>query len=127
MSLFEDRRDSGTLTSTVFRPQVDETYFKGLQDTKPDVKFLASFGGTSTPPELFSHLTMGNKRRAAFVQNLIQYVTSYGFAGIDIAWLYPTTADKVYLLPSKARNSLKEHLINLILLGWLHELAERTT
>ncbi|XP_058459581.1 chitinase-3-like protein 2 [Malaya genurostris] len=66
----------------------------GLHEIGPGVQLLASFGGSTVPSELFSHLVENKSRRAAFVRNVINFVTNSGFGGVDIAWLYPTETDK---------------------------------
>ncbi|XP_055624134.1 uncharacterized protein LOC129767368 [Toxorhynchites rutilus septentrionalis] len=75
------------------RGELDKSYFKGLQELRPNLKLLASFGGSAVSPEMFYHLT-DNKRRAVFVRSLVHYVKNFGFSGVDIAWMYPTAADK---------------------------------
>lgn len=74
---------------------MDQSYFKRLQRDRPGVQFLASFGGTAVPPELFSHLSEDDGRLLRFVQQLVQFAKETGFNGLDISWMYPTQADNV--------------------------------
>ncbi|XP_065090551.1 endochitinase-like [Ochlerotatus camptorhynchus] len=75
--------------------KVDQSYFKRLHRDRPGVQFLASFGGTAVPPELFSHLSEDDGRLLRFVQQLVQFAKETGFNGLDISWMYPTQADNV--------------------------------
>ncbi|XP_062555465.1 uncharacterized protein LOC134220421 [Armigeres subalbatus] len=73
--------------------ELDQSYFKRLQKERPGVQFLASFGGTSVPAELFSHLSEDESRLLKFVQQLVRFTKQTGFNGLDIAWMYPIQAD----------------------------------
>ncbi|XP_055529933.1 endochitinase-like [Wyeomyia smithii] len=74
--------------------ELNGSKFNGLNKLGSGVKLLASFGGSAVPSELFSHLVEDSTRRAKFVRNAIRFVTRNEFSGVDIAWLYPTDADK---------------------------------
>lgn len=77
---------------------MDQSYFKRLQKERPGVQFLASFGGTSVPAELFSHLSEDESRLLKFVQQLVRFTKQTGFNGLDIAWMYPIQADNVTIV-----------------------------
>lgn len=84
---------------------VDRSYFKRLQQERPGVQFLASFGGTAVPAELFAHLAEDDGRLLMFVQQLVQFATETGFNGLDISWMYPTQADNVRFVNSNEQHS----------------------
>nr|XP_029721514.1 uncharacterized protein LOC115262777 [Aedes albopictus] len=94
--------------------ELDRSYFKRLQQERPGVQFLASFGGTAVPAELFAHLAEDDGRLLMFVQQLVQFATETGFNGLDISWMYPTQPDNVSysLLLKQLRTACdKEHLV----------------
>ncbi|XP_050079515.1 uncharacterized protein LOC126567329 [Anopheles maculipalpis] len=61
---------------------------------KTGLKIIASFGGSVVPSELFAFLTCDDRRRGAFVNNLIEFTLAHGFHGIDLAWLYPAPQER---------------------------------
>uniref|UniRef100_A0A182T467 GH18 domain-containing protein n=1 Tax=Anopheles maculatus TaxID=74869 RepID=A0A182T467_9DIPT len=61
---------------------------------KSGVKIIASFGGSVVPSELFAFLTCDDRRRGAFVKNLVEFTLAHGFHGIDLAWLYPAPQER---------------------------------
>ncbi|XP_052888322.1 endochitinase-like [Anopheles moucheti] len=61
---------------------------------KSGLKIIASFGGSVVPSELFAFLTCDDKRRGAFVNNLIEFTRAHGFHGVDLAWLYPAPQER---------------------------------
>ncbi|XP_021340962.1 acidic mammalian chitinase-like [Mizuhopecten yessoensis] len=61
-----------------------------LKTNNTDLKVLLSVGGWVQASESFSYMVSGPKRRRAFVSSSIDFLRSYGFDGLDIAWLYPT-------------------------------------
>uniref|UniRef100_A0A182YE47 Uncharacterized protein n=1 Tax=Anopheles stephensi TaxID=30069 RepID=A0A182YE47_ANOST len=61
---------------------------------KSGLKIIASFGGSVVPSELFAFLTCDDRRRAAFVNNLIEFTLAHGFHGVDLAWLYPAPQER---------------------------------
>uniref|UniRef100_A0A182K208 GH18 domain-containing protein n=1 Tax=Anopheles christyi TaxID=43041 RepID=A0A182K208_9DIPT len=61
---------------------------------KSGLKIIASFGGSVVPSELFAFLTCDDHRRAAFVNNLIEFTLAHGFHGIDLGWLYPAPQER---------------------------------
>uniref|UniRef100_A0A182W891 Uncharacterized protein n=1 Tax=Anopheles minimus TaxID=112268 RepID=A0A182W891_9DIPT len=66
----------------------------GVCKRKSGLKIIASFGGSVVPSELFAFLTSDDKRRAAFVNNLIEFTLAHGFHGVDLAWLYPAPQER---------------------------------
>ncbi|XP_049294143.1 uncharacterized protein LOC125769453, partial [Anopheles funestus] len=69
-------------------------FLKGVSKKKSGLKIIASFGGSVVPSELFAFLTCDEKRRGAFVNNLIEFTLAHGFHGVDLAWLYPAPQER---------------------------------
>uniref|UniRef100_A0A182NPZ9 GH18 domain-containing protein n=1 Tax=Anopheles dirus TaxID=7168 RepID=A0A182NPZ9_9DIPT len=67
---------------------------KGISKRKSGLKIISSFGGSVVPSELFAFLSCDDKRRAAFVNNLVEFTLAHGFHGIDLAWLYPAPQER---------------------------------
>ena len=76
-----------SLTSPTFTPE-DITDKKAIN---PDFKVLlavAASGGNS----VFYANTIENRDRAVFVDEIMEFVTDYGFDGVDIDWEFPESA-----------------------------------
>ncbi|XP_058065651.1 uncharacterized protein LOC131215280 [Anopheles bellator] len=58
------------------------------------LKIIVSFGGSVVPSELFVYLSSDEMRRAAFVDNLVEFTLTNGFHGIDLSWLYPAPQER---------------------------------
>jgi len=86
-----------------------EGMYARVQDLKkrnPNLKTLLSVGGWnfnyySSTSWIFSAVSATSSSRQTFVKNALQYITQWGFDGIDIDWEYPadpaqggTPADK---------------------------------
>ncbi|XP_058128580.1 chitinase-3-like protein 1 [Anopheles ziemanni] len=65
-----------------------------VYNKRAGLKIIASFGGSVVPSDLFVFLSCDDKRRAAFVDNLIEFTVSHGFDGIDLSWLYPALQER---------------------------------
>lgn len=66
----------------------------------PDTKMWVSIGGwsfndngTSTQP-VFSDIASSLSKQAAFANKLTQFMSQYGFDGVDIDWEYPGAPDR---------------------------------
>jgi chitinase len=77
--------DAQTPTSTFD----DVVSLKGL---KPDLKIFVSIGGwtfsdndTATQP-VFGNIARSSSNRQKFVDNLLKFMTGYGFDGVDLDW-----------------------------------------
>jgi len=63
-----------------------------LKDLKPDLKVFVSIGGwtfsdndTATQP-VFGHIARTGGLRQRFADNLLKFMNSYGFDGVDLDW-----------------------------------------
>lgn len=76
---------------TRFAPDEFRGNFKEIAKLKakyPQLKVMISIGGwTLTAP--FSDMAKDPKRRALFVRSAVNFMSKYGFDGIDIDWEYP--------------------------------------
>ncbi|XP_050093847.1 uncharacterized protein LOC126576582 [Anopheles aquasalis] len=61
---------------------------------QPGLKIIISLGGSVVPSELFAYLASDETRRPAFCDNLVEFVLSHGFHGIDLSWLYPSPQER---------------------------------
>jgi len=72
-------------------PSIDPANFEKLRNLKaqrPGLKTLISVGGWSWSGQ-FSNAALTGERRAAFVDSVVEFITRYGFDGVDIDWEYP--------------------------------------
>lgn len=72
-------------------PDVDIDNIKrlnSLKQTNPDLKTLISVGGWSWSGK-FSDVALTEETRAAFADSCVDFITSYGFDGVDLDWEYP--------------------------------------
>lgn len=63
-----------------------------LKDLKPDLKVFVSIGGwtfsdngTATQP-VFGNIARTSDNRQKFANNLLKFMTGYGFDGVDLDW-----------------------------------------
>ncbi|EUC49054.1 glycoside hydrolase family 18 protein [Bipolaris oryzae ATCC 44560] len=71
-----------------------------LKDLKPDLKVFVSIGGwtfsdndTATQP-VFGNIARTSDNRQKFANNLLKFMTGYGFDGVDLDWEYPGAPDR---------------------------------
>lgn len=73
--------------------------FTGLKAKASSLETWISVGGWSfTDPgstqSAFSDMTSSQGNRAKFIQGLIQFMSTYGFDGVDLDWEYPGADDR---------------------------------
>ena len=61
-----------------------------LKEQNPDVNVLISVGGW-TLSKNFSNAALTEQSRAKFAASAIEFMTTYGFDGIDLDWEYPVS------------------------------------
>lgn len=61
-----------------------------MKQLNPNLKLVMSIGGWGTD-HLFTSITQDKQKLANFVQSCGDFVTEYGFDGVDIDWEYPHT------------------------------------
>lgn len=64
-----------------------------LKQQYPHLKTLISIGGW-TWSDKFSDVALTEQSRAVFANSAVQFMTKYGFDGIDIDWEYPVSGGK---------------------------------
>lgn len=77
--------------------------FNGIKTKVSNLKTLLAVGGWNEGSSKFSTVTASDSLRKIFVNSVVQYLTKYGFDGLDIDWEYPAqrggvAADKVCTL-----------------------------
>lgn len=73
--------------------------FTSLKDKKPGLQTYISVGGWSfTDPgptqKAFGNMVSSAGNRATFIKNLMNFMSSYGFDGVDLDWEYPGADDR---------------------------------
>jgi len=74
-------------------PAVDESNFKllkALKEKNPNLKTLISIGGWTWSAK-FSDAALTDASRTAFADSCVDFITRYGFDGVDIDWEYPVS------------------------------------
>lgn len=71
-----------------------------LKTTNPDLKIFVSIGGwtfsdndTYTQP-IFGNVARSSSNRQLFANELVAFLTYYGFDGVDLDWEYPGASDR---------------------------------
>lgn len=57
----------------------------------PDLKLIVSIGGWSESSSVFSNVARSAQLRETFATNVLGFLNTYGFDGVDIDWEYPGT------------------------------------
>lgn len=60
-----------------------------LKERNPDLQTLISVGGWTWSGR-FSDVALTEESRATFAQSAVNFITRYGFDGVDLDWEYPT-------------------------------------
>lgn len=68
--------------------------FSSLKDRNSQLQVFISVGGWNAGNAIFSAMTATPERRASFIQSAIQFMTTFGYDGIDIDWEHPMAADR---------------------------------
>lgn len=73
--------------------------FTALKTKKPGLETWISVGGWSfTDPgptqNAFSNMVSSSGNRQQFINGLIQFMSTYGFDGVDLDWEYPGADDR---------------------------------
>lgn len=79
------------LKLTLGYPDIDPENFRllnSLKQSNPNLKTLISVGGWSWSGR-FSDAALTEERRNAFADSCVDFITTYGFDGIDLDWEYP--------------------------------------
>lgn len=94
-----------------------------LKERYPHVKTLLSAGGWTLSDD-FSDIAASSNARATFAESCADFVTTYGFDGIDLDWEYPVQggesglkhrpedADNLLLLLARIREELDQQELN---------------
>ncbi|KAL2752063.1 glycoside hydrolase family 18 protein [Sodiomyces alcalophilus JCM 7366] len=89
----EDEKD-GKLTTETF------SQFTSLKRKNPSLKAVVALGGwtfndnhTIWQP-VFSDLASTKTKRATFIDQLVKFMSRYGFDGVDVDWEYPGAGDR---------------------------------
>ncbi|XP_077013569.1 chitinase-3-like protein 1 [Tamandua tetradactyla] len=65
-----------------------------LKKRNPNLKTLLSVGGWTFGSQRFSKLASNTQSRQTFIKSVPPFLRTYGFDGLDLAWLYPGRRDK---------------------------------
>ena len=63
-----------------------------LKDMKPDLKIFVSIGGwtfsdnDTVTQDVFGNIARSAEKRQKFADNLLNFMTGYGFDGVDLDW-----------------------------------------
>nr|CAD7429086.1 unnamed protein product [Timema monikensis] len=64
-----------------------------LKNQGTGIKIMAALGGGSAGSATFSTVVNDASKRSAFVDNAVNFLSNYGFDGMDIDWEYPASGD----------------------------------
>ncbi|XP_018326596.1 endochitinase-like [Agrilus planipennis] len=70
--------------------------FTGFKARYPNVKFSIAIGGWNQGSYAFSALCQNATKRARFIQQIIEFIKTYKFDGLELDWEYPTQRDSAY-------------------------------
>eukprot|EP00049_Salpingoeca_infusionum_P009234 m.153028 g.153028 ORF g.153028 m.153028 type:complete len:567 (-) comp14278_c0_seq1:690-2390(-) len=75
---------------TIVSPEpADDDFYKkvvAFKQANPGLKILLSVGGWNFPSSIFSIMTANEQARKSFIQSAQDFMTKFGFDGIDIDW-----------------------------------------
>ncbi|XP_015585084.1 acidic mammalian chitinase isoform X2 [Cephus cinctus] len=63
--------------------------FVGLKEISPSTKVMISIGGWNHGSTTFSPMVTDPTTRATFVKNVVTFLKTYNFDGLDVNWEYP--------------------------------------
>eukprot|EP00055_Hartaetosiga_balthica_P018632 m.134970 g.134970 ORF g.134970 m.134970 type:complete len:594 (+) comp9794_c0_seq1:729-2510(+) len=75
--------------SIVSPEPADPAFYKSVvafKQAHPGLKILLSVGGWNFPSSIFSELVSSQENRQSFIKSAQDFMTKYGFDGIDIDW-----------------------------------------
>nr|CAD7573899.1 unnamed protein product [Timema californicum] len=64
-----------------------------LKNQGTGIKIMVALGGGSAGSATFSTVVNDASKRSAFVDNAVNFLSNYGFDGMDIDWEYPASGD----------------------------------
>jgi chitinase len=67
----------------------------GMKAQNPGMKFIMSVGGWNFPAGFFSKMASTSTNRGKFVNSVKDFMSRYGFDGVDIDWEFPGSEARV--------------------------------
>nr|XP_022917841.1 chitinase-3-like protein 1 [Onthophagus taurus] len=64
--------------------------FNAIKTRNPKLKTLVAIGGWTESPERFSKVASDPQLRKVLVEDVVKFLKTYGFDGLDFDWEYPT-------------------------------------
>lgn len=77
------------MTSLFIPPAADFTALAPLKETNPDLRIVASLGGSRVKAETFSLLTSSAEGLANFTQGASDFVREMALDGLEVDWRWP--------------------------------------
>ncbi|XP_064601993.1 probable chitinase 10 [Liolophura sinensis] len=63
--------------------------FNSIKRYNPSLRTLLSVGGSTAGTKAFQIVSKDDTSRRRFARNIIEYLDTWGFDGVDIVWIYP--------------------------------------
>lgn len=72
--------------------------FNSLKRYNPSLRTLLSVGGSTAGTKAFQIVSKDDASRRLFARNVIEYLDTWGFDGVEIVWIYPGVSQTQFTL-----------------------------